>query len=128
MEFSKELHDDIAAGDITVTFRLWRRPQAKVGGRYRVGPVEIEVDSMELVPFAAITEPTSAGPASPTARRCAGGPPTPGRSPTTRSCTGLRSTWSGSRRKSAAAPSRTRRATRTTRRTTCSNVPSATGR
>lgn len=55
MEFSKELRDDIAAGDITLTFRLWRRPQARVGGRYRVGPVEIEVDSMELVPFSAIT-------------------------------------------------------------------------
>ncbi len=55
MEFSKELRDDIAAGDITLTFRLWRRPQAKVGGRYRVGRVEIEVDNMELVPFAEIS-------------------------------------------------------------------------
>ena len=55
MQFSKELHDDIAAGDITVTFRLWRRRQVKVGGRYRVGRVEIEVDSMDLIPFAAIT-------------------------------------------------------------------------
>ncbi len=56
MEFSKELHDDIAAGDITVTFRLWRRPRVKVGGRYRVGPVEIEVDRIELIPFVAITD------------------------------------------------------------------------
>ena len=55
MEFSKELRDDIAAGDITVTFRLWKRRQAKVGGRYRVGRVEIEVDRMELVPFASIS-------------------------------------------------------------------------
>jgi hypothetical protein len=55
VQFSKELHDDIAAGDITVTFRLWRRRQVKVGGRYRVGRVEIEVDSMDLIPFAAIT-------------------------------------------------------------------------
>jgi hypothetical protein len=55
VEFSKELRDDIAAGDITVTFRLWKRRQAKVGGRYRVGRVEIEVDSMELVPFASIS-------------------------------------------------------------------------
>ncbi len=55
MEFSKELRDDIAAGDISLTFRLWRRPQAKVGGRYRVGPVEIEVDTMELVPFSGIS-------------------------------------------------------------------------
>ena len=56
MEFSQELHDDIAAGDITVSFRLWRRPHAKVGGRYRVGRVEIEVDGMDLVPFAEITD------------------------------------------------------------------------
>ena len=55
MEFSKELRDDIAAGDITVTFRLWKRRQAKVGGRYRVGRVEVEVDRMELVPFASIS-------------------------------------------------------------------------
>jgi ASCH domain-containing protein len=55
VEFSKELRDDIAAGDITLTFRLWRRPHAKVGGRYRVGRVEIEVDGMELVPFSAIS-------------------------------------------------------------------------
>lgn len=57
VEFSKELRDDIASGDITVSFRLWSRPQAKVGGRYRVGGgVEIEVDEMDLVPFASITK------------------------------------------------------------------------
>jgi hypothetical protein len=56
VEFSRELHDDIAAGDITVSYRLWRRAHAKVGGRYRVGRVEIEVDRMELVPFADIPE------------------------------------------------------------------------
>ena len=56
MEFSKELRDDVAAGDITVTFRLWRRPQVKVGGRYRVGRVEIEVDAMDTVTFASISK------------------------------------------------------------------------
>ncbi len=56
MEFAKVLYDDIAAGDITVTVRLWRRPHAKVGGRYRVGLVDIEVDRMALVPFASLTE------------------------------------------------------------------------
>jgi hypothetical protein len=55
VQFSRELHDDIAAGDITLTFRLWRRRQVKVGGRYRVGRVQIEVDEMELVPFSSIT-------------------------------------------------------------------------
>ncbi len=55
MEFSKELRDDIAAGDITLTIRLWRHPQVKVGGRYRVGLVDIVVDRIEQVPFASIT-------------------------------------------------------------------------
>jgi hypothetical protein len=56
VDFSKELYDDIAAGDLTVSFRLWRRPHAKVGGRYRIGRVEIEVDTMDLVSFASITK------------------------------------------------------------------------
>ncbi|HSO98179.1 MAG TPA: hypothetical protein VLP43_04445 [Solirubrobacteraceae bacterium] len=32
-----------------------KRPQVKQGGRYRVGLGEIEVDAIELLPFAAIT-------------------------------------------------------------------------
>jgi len=55
MEFSRELRDDVLAGEITVSFRLWRRPQVKVGGRYSVGPGYIEVDAVELMPFSAIT-------------------------------------------------------------------------
>ena len=56
MEFSRELRDDVLAGDITVSIRLWKRPQVKEGGRYRVGLGTIEIDAIELVPFAAITE------------------------------------------------------------------------
>ena len=55
MEFSRELRDDVIAGDITVSFRLWRRPKVKAGGRYPVGPAHIVVDSVELMPFSAIT-------------------------------------------------------------------------
>jgi hypothetical protein len=55
VEFSKELREDVIAGDITVSFRLWRRAKVKAGGRYPVGPVQIEVDSVELMPFSAIT-------------------------------------------------------------------------
>jgi hypothetical protein len=54
VQFSRELRADVLSGDITLTFRLWTRPQVKVGGRYRVGVGEIEVDSIELVPFASI--------------------------------------------------------------------------
>jgi hypothetical protein len=56
MEFSRELRNDVLAGDITLSIRLWQRPRVKPGGRYRVGPGEIEVDAVELLPFAAITE------------------------------------------------------------------------
>ena len=55
MEFSRELRNDVLAGDITLSIRLWKRPQVKEGGRYRVGLGEIEIDAIELVPFAAIT-------------------------------------------------------------------------
>ncbi len=44
------------SGHVTITFRLWSRPQVKVGGRYRVEGGQIEVDSIELVPFASIDE------------------------------------------------------------------------
>jgi hypothetical protein len=55
VQFSRELRNDVLAGDITISIRLWARPQVKQGGRYRVGPGEIEVDEIELVPFAAVT-------------------------------------------------------------------------
>ncbi|HEY2692361.1 MAG TPA: ASCH domain-containing protein [Streptosporangiaceae bacterium] len=55
MQFSKELRDDVIAGDITVSFRLWSRPKVRVGGRYLVGPGYIEVDAVELMPFSSIT-------------------------------------------------------------------------
>ena len=55
MQFSRDLRDEVMAGGITVSFRLWQRPKVREGGRYRVGPAEIEVDAVELVPFAAIT-------------------------------------------------------------------------
>jgi hypothetical protein len=55
VQFSRELRNDVLAGDITLSVRLWRRPQVKQGGRYRVGLGEIEIDEIELLPFAAIT-------------------------------------------------------------------------
>jgi hypothetical protein len=55
VEFSRELRNDVLGGDITLSIRLWKRPQVKRGGRYRVGPGEIQVDEIELLPFAAIT-------------------------------------------------------------------------
>jgi hypothetical protein len=56
--FSRELREDVLAGEVTVSFRLWKRPKVKAGGRYPVGPGRglIEVDAIELVPFAGITD------------------------------------------------------------------------
>jgi ASCH domain len=56
--FSQELRDAVLAGEVTVSFRLWKRPKVKSGGRYPVGPGSglIEVDSIELIPFADITD------------------------------------------------------------------------
>jgi hypothetical protein len=56
VQFSRELRDDVIAGGITVSFRLWQRPKVRAGGRYPVGPATIEVDSVELVPFSSVTE------------------------------------------------------------------------
>jgi hypothetical protein len=49
MLFTFDAHPGLADGSITTTFRLWKRPQVKVGGRYRVGPVTIEVDALHLI-------------------------------------------------------------------------------
>lgn len=54
--FSRELRDAVAAGDLTVSIRLWSRPQVKVGGRYATAGVVIHVDSLELIPFAAVDD------------------------------------------------------------------------
>lgn len=56
MQFSPELREGVANGDITVSVRLWQRPKVRVGGRYASHGCTIEVDSMELLPFSAITE------------------------------------------------------------------------
>ena len=56
MQFSQELRAGVLSGEITVSFRLWRRPKVKEGGRYRVEGGHIEVDRVELVPFACIDD------------------------------------------------------------------------
>jgi hypothetical protein len=45
VEFSRELGDDVLAGAITLSVRLWKRHRSKAGGRYGV---------IECAPFAAI--------------------------------------------------------------------------
>lgn len=56
MQFSRELREQVADGEITVSYRLWSRPQVKVGRIYRTAGVSIEIDEMESVPFSSITD------------------------------------------------------------------------
>jgi hypothetical protein len=49
VKFTADAHPGLADGSTTVTFRTWRRPMAKVGGRYRVGGMVLEVDRLEQV-------------------------------------------------------------------------------
>lgn len=56
MMFSRDLHERVADGEITVSVRLWSMPQVKVGGRYQTAGVVIEIDSIEVLPFSAVTD------------------------------------------------------------------------
>ena len=49
MQFRQSDTEAIARGEQTLTFRRWRRPQARSGGRYRVGQHVIEVTSVEQI-------------------------------------------------------------------------------
>jgi hypothetical protein len=55
MLFSVDAHRGLADGSITRTFRRWKRPQARAGGRYRVGGMLLEVESVRQVPVAELT-------------------------------------------------------------------------
>lgn len=56
MLFTEDSIPGLADGTITLTFRTWTRPQAKVGGRYRTGGLLLEVDAVSRVDPAKITE------------------------------------------------------------------------
>lgn len=55
MLFSADAWPSIADGSITVTFRAWKRAQAKVGGRYRIGGMLIEATDVRQVRLDEIT-------------------------------------------------------------------------
>jgi len=55
VRFSPELREGVASGDITVSIRLWQRPKVRVGGRYESDGFQIEIDSLEVLPFSAVT-------------------------------------------------------------------------
>lgn len=49
MQFRARDEARIAAGEVTLTFRRWRSPQARVGGRYRVGGGSVEVQEVRKI-------------------------------------------------------------------------------
>ncbi|MYD54531.1 MAG: hypothetical protein F4W96_09545 [Chloroflexi bacterium] len=49
MQFRVRDREAIANGELTATFRRWRSPQARVGGRYRLGPIVIEVTAVDQI-------------------------------------------------------------------------------
>ncbi len=56
MLFPQSLHEGLRSGAIDLTVRRWSRPQAKVGGRYKSGGGLLEVDAIERVAAATITD------------------------------------------------------------------------
>src|SRR6185312_11674181 len=56
MLFDGDLWPRLADGSVTLTFRTWSRPQAKAGGRYRVGGLLLEATAVDRVPRSSITE------------------------------------------------------------------------
>lgn len=56
MLFPNRMHEGLRDGSIILTFRHWKRPQAKVGGRYRTVGGDLVVESIEPVQSGAITD------------------------------------------------------------------------
>jgi hypothetical protein len=56
MLFEQRLWAGLADGSVTVTFRRWRRPRARPGGRHRTPAGVLAVDAVTEVDPAAITE------------------------------------------------------------------------
>jgi hypothetical protein len=56
MRFTVDSHTRIANGEITCTYRAWKRPHVKVGGRYHVGAVDLVVDSIDQVRLADVSD------------------------------------------------------------------------
>ena len=56
MLFSQSFWDGMQAGEVTVTFRRWRRRQAIAGHRYRTGAGIIEVHEVDVIDEADITD------------------------------------------------------------------------
>lgn len=67
MLFEQRFWPLIERGEVTVTFRRWKRRQALAGGRYRTAGGIIEVDELDVVTPADVTEADAAAGGYPSA-------------------------------------------------------------
>lgn len=55
MQFTERLRGPVMRGEVTCSVRIWQRPHVKIGGRYRMGPGEIEVTSIKEIRLEDVT-------------------------------------------------------------------------
>lgn len=55
MMFTADAVAGLADGTITVSFRRWKRPQAKIGGTFHKGDLWFEVDAVDVVTVGSIS-------------------------------------------------------------------------
>jgi hypothetical protein len=55
MMFKARFHEPIRNGEVTCSLRIWKRPHVKVGGRYKLGSGEIQVDRIHEIGMEGIT-------------------------------------------------------------------------
>lgn len=56
MQFTQDAWPGLADGSITVTFRRWKRAQAKAGGRHRVAGMELAIDAVTQIAVRDLTD------------------------------------------------------------------------
>jgi hypothetical protein len=56
MLLSRRFREGIVAGDVSLAFRRWTRPRVKAGTRMRTASGIVEIDSVEVVAAAEVTE------------------------------------------------------------------------
>jgi hypothetical protein len=55
MQFLERLRERIRRGEITSTVRIWQSPHVRIGGRYRLPPGHVVVDSIMPIDLRDIT-------------------------------------------------------------------------
>jgi hypothetical protein len=55
VQFLKRLRDGIRRGEIDSTVRIWQSPRVRVGGRYRLPPGQVVVDSIMPIDLRDVT-------------------------------------------------------------------------